>query len=100
MVYITQEQKGKNLLPARSFGSFKVMLPEGMQIGFSGGQVAAKLKLELSEYNDDDYLLLIGDPIIIGIAVAVAGFWNNGKVKLLKWDRQEKVYYPVEIKLY
>jgi len=25
---------------------------------------------------------------------------TNGKFKLLKWDRQEKTYYPIEINIF
>jgi len=45
-------------------------------------------------------LLLIGDPLAIGLAVAVASNANRGKVKLLKWDRQERQYYPLSVNLY
>jgi hypothetical protein len=30
----------------------------------------------------------------------IASDINNGKVNVLKWDRQEKVYYPLEINLH
>ena len=100
MVYVIQEQPHKNILPAAQFGEIKVLLPPGTQITFSAGQVTSKLMVDLSNFNDDDYLLLIGDPAAIGIAAAIASRWNNGKVKMLKWDRQEKTYYPISINLY
>jgi hypothetical protein len=100
MVYVIQEQTGKNILSAKKFGDFKILLPPGLQVTFSAGQVANKLYTDLSNFNDADYLLLIGDPIAIGIAMGVAFQWNNGKVKVLKWDKQEHVYYPIEINLY
>lgn len=100
MVYVTQEQPGKNISPAMEFGELKVLLPPGLEVAHSAGQVAERLKVAMSSFNDNDYLLLIGDPVTIGISVAVAGFWNNGKVKMLKWDRQERRYLPVACKLY
>jgi len=54
----------------------------------------------LKNYTSKDYLLLSGDPSVIGIAVAIVSDINNGRFNLLKWDRQEKVYYPLEIDLY
>ena len=48
-------------------------------------------------FNDDDYLLLLGDPALIGAAMTVASNYNNGNVKVLKWDRIEKMYYPVTL---
>jgi hypothetical protein len=100
IVYVTQEQRKFNISPAMEFGEIKTLLPPGLEVYHSGGQVAERLKIALQHYSDEDYLLLIGDPVTIGITVAVAGWWNNGKVKLLRWDRQERKYIPVFIKLY
>jgi hypothetical protein len=47
-----------------------------------------------------DYLLLTGDPAIIGVACSIVADKTGGKFNLLKWDRQEKTYYPIEINLY
>lgn len=100
MVYVIQEQSNKNILPAKEFGEIKFLLPPGMQVLFSSGQVTQKLLFALSNFSDEDFLLLIGDPAAIGIAVAVASHWNNGKVKMLKWDRQERQYYPIKMNIH
>ena len=42
----------------------------------------------------------MGDPAAIGLACAVAASTNQGRFKVLKWDRQESVYYPVNINLF
>ncbi len=99
-VYVTQEQRKYNITPAMEYGEIKTLLPPGLEVYHSAGQVADRLKPALSDFGDDDYLLLIGDPVTIGITVAVAGWWNNGRVKLLRWDRQEHKYIPVSVKLY
>jgi hypothetical protein len=99
-VYVVQEQFGKNILPAKEFGEIVVMLPSHFRIGFSAGQVADQLMVLLSSFKEEDYLLLIGDPVLIGIATAVASHWTNGKVRMLKWDRQECMYYPVNFDLF
>jgi hypothetical protein len=100
MVYIIQEQQGKNVLSAGKFGELTYLLKEGSQVTLSAGFVTNTLKSRLSEFNDNDYLVLIGDPVAIGLAVAIACHWNKGRAKLLKWDRQDKTYYPVEINIY
>lgn len=99
MVYVVQEPGGRNIVSAYKHGEVKVLLPPGSQITFSAGAVTNKLMRELSHFNDDDYLLLLGDPAAIGIAVAVASHWNQGRVRLLKWDRQEHMYYPVSFNI-
>ena len=54
----------------------------------------------LSSIDDKDFLLLSGDPKVIGLAIAVACDINNGKYTTLTWDRQEKMYYPTEFNIH
>ena len=51
------------------------------------------------DFSDDDWLLAMGDPAIIGIAFAIAASINHGRVNLLKWDKIERSYYPVKVNL-
>ena len=85
---------------ALKYGKLKVLLKENTQIVLSPGPVMYELRKLLKDYNSNDYLLLSGDPSVIGLACAIVSDINNGKFKLLKWDRQEKVYYPIEINLF
>ena len=55
---------------------------------------------ELEKYRTKDYLLLTGDPAIIGVACSLVSDITNGKFNLLKWDKQERKYYSIEIDLY
>ena len=59
-----------------------------------------KLRKGLKDFNEKDYLLLTGDPAIIGVACSIVSDITNWKFKLLKWDNQERKYYPIEINLY
>ena len=106
-VYVLQELPGTsigrpkyNIIGAQKFGKLKVLLREDTQIIMSPGPIIFELRRLLKDYNSNDYLLLSGDPSVIGLACAIVSDINNGKFKLLKWDRQEKVYYPIEINLY
>ena len=97
----TKEGKPKiNIMGAAQYGTFKFLLPELSQIIFSPGPLIFKLRKSLKDFNEKDYLLLTGDPAIIGVACSIVSDITNGKYKLLKWDRQEKRYYPIEINLY
>jgi hypothetical protein len=89
-----------NIIGAREFGDLKVLLPENSQIILSPAYVIQTLKQKLKEYKETDYLLLTGDPAIIGVACSIVSDITNGKYNLLKWDKQERRYYPVEINLY
>ena len=97
-VYVLQEM-GRNIRSAEKFGDLKVVLPDNKQIVLSSGPLTFKLRHELKDFNDNDYLLLMGDPAIIAVAGAVVSDVNGGKFKVLKWDRDEKKYYDIEIDL-
>jgi len=106
-VYVIQEIAGTrdgrpkiNIMGAAEFGTFKFLLPELSQIIFSPGPLIFKLRKSLKDFNEEDYLLLTGDPAIIGVACSIVSDMTNGKYKLLKWDKQEKQYYPININLH
>jgi len=75
-------------------------LPELSQIIISPGPLIFKLRKTLRNFTSDDYLLLTGDSAIIGVACSIVSDITNGKYKLLKWDKQERKYYPININLY
>ena len=106
-VYVIQEIPGTsegrpkiNIIGASQYGEFKFLLPELSQIIFSPGPLIFKLRSLLKNYSQKDFLLLTGDPAIIGVACSIVSDITNGKYKLLKWDKQERKYYPIEINLY
>ena len=106
-VYIIQEIPGTssgnpkiNIMGAAKYGEFKFLLPELSQMIFSPGPLIFKLRSLLKNFKPDDYLLLTGDPAIIGVACSIVSDMTNGKYNLLKWDKQERQYYPIEINLY
>ena len=106
-VYVIQEIAGTragnpkiNIMGAANYGQFKFLLPEFSQMIFSPGPLIYKLRQGLKEYKKKDYLLLTGDPAIIGVACSIASDITTGKYNLLKWDRQERKYYPIKINLY
>ena len=107
IVYVIQEIPGTkdgrpkiNIMGATEYGKFKFLLPELSQIIFSPGPLIFKLKKELVNYRTSDYLLLTGDPAIIGVACSIVSDITNGKYNLLKWDKQERKYYSIAIDLY
>ena len=106
-VYVIQEIPGTkegrpkiNILGAAQFGTFKFLLPELSQIIFSPGPLIFKLRKGLKDYRVNDFLLLTGDPAIIGVACSIVSDMTNGKYTLLKWDKQERKYYAIEINLH
>ena len=106
-VYVVQEIAGTregrpkfNIMGAAQYGNLKFLLDERSQIIFSPGPLIFKLRSALRDFKSTDYLLLTGDPAIIGVTCSIVSEYTNGKFNLLKWDKQERRYYPIEINLY
>ena len=109
-VYVIQEIPGSqagtpkiNIMGAAAYSTtndFNFLLPEFSQMIFSPGPLIFKLRKGLRNYKPEDYLLLTGDPAIIGVACSIVSDITNGKYNVLKWDKQERQYYPIEINLY
>ena len=107
IVYVIQELPGTkvgapkiNIMSANKYGEFKFLLPEFSQIIFSPGPLIFKLRNLLKDYTPEDYLLLTGDPAIIGVACSIVSDMTNGRYNLLKWDKQDRMYYPISINLH
>ena len=107
IVYVIQHIAGTqagnpkiNIIGAQKYGNFKFLLPEFSQMIFSPGPLVYKLRQGLKNFKEDDHLLLTGDPALIGVACSIVSDITNRKYNLLKWDKQERKYYPISINLY
>ena len=107
-VYLVQEiptdretgQPKIDITPALKYGEIKIMFPRLKQMQFSPGPMVMEIKNSLKNFTQDDYLLLYGDPAIIGVVCAVVSDITNGKFKLLKFDRRQFSYYPIELNIF
>ena len=107
-VYLVQDipvdrETGKpkfDMTPAIKYGEIKTMFPRLKQMQFSPGPLILEIKNSLKDFTSEDYLLLYGDPALIGVVCSVASDITNGKYKLLKWDRIASGYFRIEINLF
>ena len=107
-VYLVQDipvdrETGKpkfDITPAIKYGEIKIMFPRLKQMQFSPGPLIIEIKNSLKDFTSEDYLLLYGDPALIGVVCSVVSDITNGKFKFLKWDRIQSGYYPIEINLF
>lgn len=90
-VFVVQDVPKLNLLPAKEFGELTFMLPAGDMFRFPDKTVG-KLIYFLEDMTFQDYILPIGDPILIGLALAVASRYGPPHFRVLRWDRQESKY--------
>ena len=99
IVYLIQENPYISVLSANEYGKIVTLFESGTQIMFSPQPAIRKLKRKLRNFNDNDHLLMMGDPAAMGIACCVASEMNRGKFKILKWDKMQKRYYSVQVNL-
>ena len=64
-------QRSFDLTPARIYGELVVMLPPN-KLPLSAAPVIEELRRHLAHFNDDDYLMAVGAPTLIGWATALA----------------------------
>lgn len=87
-----------DLTSAAAFGELVTLLPPTAS-AFDTESALKLLRKGLAKFTGDDYLLLIGNPALLGLATAVAARNNNGKVRILQWQHRERKYFAVECKI-
>lgn len=83
-----------NLDPAKQYGEL-VFLLSPMNVPSNPKAAIGKLRKKLSNFSDQDHLLLIGSPCFIGWSVAIAADINDGRVKVLQWNGERKEYFSI-----
>ena len=100
-VYVVQQPAPNiNILSASDFGYLVICLPNRDQAILSTAPYIHKMKKNLQDFRKEDYLLAVGDPVIIGISTAAVHEVTNGQFNILKWDKREFRYYPLEVDMY
>lgn len=83
-----------NLAPAEEFGKLIYLLNHNAQ-PFHSAEVVDALHFGLRDYQPDDMLLLLGNPILIGWTMAIAAHYSGGILTTLQWDREMQKYLVV-----
>ena len=100
-VYVVQQPAPNiNILSASDFGYLVICLPNRDQAILSTAPYVQKMKKNLQDFRKEDYLLAVGDPVIIGISTAAVHEVTSGQFNILKWDKREFRYYPLEVDMY
>lgn len=85
-----------NLNPAAEYGNLEVLIPAGNSL-ISSVPTVRTLREKLRGFSDEDYLLPVGDPTIMMAAGAIAAEFNGGKIKVLRWDKQQQRYVMIQV---
>jgi len=79
---------------AKEFGEIVVMLPpEASRLDTDN--IVQLLKAAMADYDKDDYILALGDPLVLAIAASIADRASS-PLRLLRWDRQTRRYQVAE----
>jgi hypothetical protein len=82
--------------PAAKYGDLEYLLPSG-DVALSPQPMVNTLRNKLKDFSDEDFLLPTGDPVCIMAAAVLASNFNNGKAKVLKWNKRSNEYFVVNI---
>lgn len=96
---VEKPDKKKNIQSATEYGELDFILSESENVLYAPVVTVSRIKHTLRNFNEKDYLLLIGDPVAIGIAVHFALLFNKNRAKLLKWDNREYKYYSIQLEI-
>ena len=100
-VYVIQQPAPNiNILSASDFGYLVICLPNRDQAIYSTAPYVQKMTKNLQDMRKEDYLLAVGDPVIIMLSGIIASEKTNGQFSVLKWDKREYRYYPLDFDIY
>ena len=87
-----------DLSPAEQYGEIVELLSPTAK-PFNPAPLVEELYIKLEKFGNDDFIICIGNPILLSMAVAVAADINDGKVRLLQWHGHRNEYVPVDVDL-
>ena len=100
-VYVIQQPAPNiNILSASDYGYLVICLPNRDQAILSTAPYVQKMRKNLQDISKQDYLLAVGDPTIIALSAIIASEQTNGQFNMLKWDKREYRYYPLEFDIF
>lgn len=88
-----------DLSPAEEFGPLRYLLSP-TAAPWRPESVLNDLWDGLEGFGDEDYLLMVGNPVLCGLATAVACDINRGRIRFLQWNGRERKYTPVEAQVF
>lgn len=86
-----------DLSPAEKFGTLYYLT--GPSATPWDAAVVREIERKLDDFTDEDYLLLVGSPVLIGVAFAAAADANEGRVATLQWSGKDGQYVPIRVVL-
>lgn len=99
VVYVVQDM-GLDYTPALKYGSVEALLESRDELNMVNSRaIIRKLRFGLAKMTEHDYLVLVGNPVAMGLAMTIATQVTGGCFKVLKWNNQEHTYIPITINM-
>lgn len=71
---------------------------EGPPLSFNSEQIIKEIRKKVHGARPGDFLVLCGDPSIMALCAIEIYEETHGKFRILKWDKKNNKYYPINIK--
>lgn len=96
-VYVVMYDANKDLSDAKRFGELEAVFLRPVYDDDRIDPVAVA-RTALSDYQDGDYILMIGDPMLCGVVTSVALEYSDDEIlNVLRWDRRTMSYRPIAL---
>lgn len=93
-VYVVYRDNRKDMTPAEKFGQLTDMFAG--RVNYE--RAVEQARKMLVNYQDHDYIMMVGDPALCLIVGAVAlEYSESQRLRILRWDREEIEYRPLEM---
>ncbi len=89
-VYVVQNDTRKDLTDAERFGQIKEVFGNVART-YNTPRMLEHARRVLANWQPGDSLLMMGDPALCGVAIAVAAEFDN-VVNVLSWDKHDYQY--------
>jgi hypothetical protein len=95
-VWIAYNDRRKDFSKAEDYGELRDVF-SSVGKNYNPDVLIEHARTVLSKAEKGDYLLVVGDPSLVAICTVAMSEVLEGEVKLLRWDRNNMTYYPLEL---
>lgn len=91
-VFVVQIDNTKDISDAKRFGQLQAVFSRPRR-PYDTPRMIARARRVLSQWQPGDYLLMVGDPALCAVCMAVASEYE-GVINVLSWERERFAYQP------
>lgn len=84
---------------AREYGEIKELLPSNSH-PYKPEVILEKLSKIIPNMTSDDWVVPVGNPTLVGLAVSMIADHFDGKIKMLHWSNRDEKYVPIEVDVF